>query len=235
MENYRLEKRTSRKSLYGVVWLVFGIGLFALFASVFLTYATGGAWLKGLFASGSPFGLALLLVGFVAFFAVSWFGRRMKLVTLVILYAFIIPFFAIAINISLLVYLPDVDLLPVLGIMMIPGGIMMIMGAIGYYELVNIRNVQTILIFLVVGFIIAFIISFFVRNDGFSWWISVLAVAIISLGTIIDFFMMRREIETAEYGDSREMFKVAAFYGIRMFFNYAILLLYVIRIFGGRR
>ncbi|SJZ63521.1 MAG0110 family membrane protein [Mycoplasmopsis verecunda] len=121
-----------------------------------------------------------------------------------------------------------------IAIMMIPAGVMVIAAILGLFNLVNIRLLWVFSTFLFIGFIITFIVSFFVYRAG--WYTTVIGTLLISVNMIVSWWQIRKNADAAQYIGRKEMLSRAMTDGIILFINYAQLLWYIISLMmGGKR
>ncbi|EFF41666.1 hypothetical protein MALL_0677 [Mycoplasmopsis alligatoris A21JP2] len=156
----------------------------------------------------------------------------MNLFFLLLGFFFSVPFLAFLIGTSLAFYLPNLNLQWTFLLFAAPVVIMGIFGIIGYYELIDITKISRLSMVLGVVFLICVIVSFFIYGPSLHMLITVVGLILICLGTSIDFYVMRREFETAIYHDKKQMVKISVYFGIRLFFNYVMMLYYLIRFLG---
>ncbi|WP_408634340.1 MAG0110 family membrane protein [Mycoplasmopsis alligatoris] len=205
---------------------MFFIGLLTFF------YWATNSWFTETISKNPTAFLVVIIIGLISFFVVSIFGSRMNLFFLLLGFFFSVPFLAFLIGTSLAFYLPNLNLQWTFLLFAAPVVIMGIFGIIGYYELIDITKISRLSMVLGVVFLICVIVSFFIYGPSLHMLITVVGLILICLGTSIDFYVMRREFETAIYHDKKQMVKISVYFGIRLFFNYVMMLYYLIRFLG---
>ncbi|MFV8401166.1 MAG0110 family membrane protein [Mycoplasma sp. 005V] len=181
------------------------------------------------------------IVLFVLTFIITMFISAIKNnVIKLLLFPIIILFYGIVIGIAFYIYfmvrynITEItwNLIPqMIGVMLIPAGVMIVAAILGLFNLINIRALGIFSSFLFVAFIITFLVSFFVfRAD---WYVIVIGTALISINMIIQWWQIRRTADMAQYMDGKEMWSQAIISGVMLFISYAQLLWYVITLMTG--
>ncbi|QGZ97909.1 hypothetical protein GE118_03815 [Mycoplasma sp. NEAQ87857] len=235
-DEFVVVKDKNRTMFYGLTLTFFSIAVLLMFGLSFATlYILRSQFFVELFLSNKglylTIGWAVLLIATIF---IIWFLNRMKLVGLIISFPIVLITLSSGIGILLNQYQylnPNTDVVKLLGIMLIPAAIMLVAGILGTFNLVDMRAISIVSILLFVAFIIAFIVSFFV--DRANWWIAVIGVALLSITSIINWYIIRKEADLATYNTPKEVVTKALYFGINTFILYAQLLWYILEMFIG--
>ncbi|WLP85604.1 MAG0110 family membrane protein [Mycoplasma seminis] len=183
--------------------------------------------------------IALVVIFLVNFFLTMFIGMFKNPYVKLALFPVFIIFYGIVIALAFFAYFnlasPETmnNMPAMIGIMLIPAGVMVIAAILGLFQLVNIRVMWIFVAFLSVAFLITFFVSFFVYRA--NWYVTVIGTALISINMIIQWWMIRKTADVAQYMSKRDMLSIAIQEGILLFISYAQLLWYVIMLFVGRR
>ncbi|MFV8477101.1 MAG0110 family membrane protein [Mycoplasma sp. Z355B] len=243
-EVYGTEGVASRAQFYAVMLATFIVGLIAM-----LSVAAGfSMWFgtesfQSIASNHTGALIATFVVLFVLTFVITLFIQKIKSNWFKLLvFPIVIVFYGIAIGFAFYVYFivkyntneVSLNQIPqMIGIMLIPAGVMIVAAILGLFNLINIRALGIFSGFLFVAFIITFIVSFFVFKA--DWYAIVIATALISINMIIQWWQIRNTADMVQYMDTKDMWSQAIISGVMLFISYAQLLWYIITLMTGSR
>ncbi|WP_322909073.1 MAG0110 family membrane protein [Mycoplasmopsis felis] len=180
----------------------------------------------------------LLIVGVIGLLLVNWisvfFTRNIQKKVL-----FSAPFefiFWISILTGLLSYLrfsdENINVENILLVSLIPIGILFVSGLIGYFDLIKQKVLIILGSLLSFGLLIMFIISFFVLNIQPLY--SIISILLISIFVAIEIYAARKEIESMNSLDNKEINLFGLYLGVRLFSSSIALFYHILLLFFGR-
>ncbi|TDV24372.1 hypothetical protein BCF59_0337 [Mycoplasmopsis mustelae] len=132
-------------------------------------------------------------------------------------------------------YIYELDSITFLAIALLPLGIILISGLIGYFQLIKEFFLYFFIGILSVALLVMFFVSIFVFR--ITWYYSLVSVILISAITVADIMQAKKEVENVVWMDSNIQFRFAFDLGIRLFISAAMLLFYILQLFmsSGKR
>ncbi|UWV78985.1 hypothetical protein NWE59_02960 [Mycoplasmopsis felis] len=180
----------------------------------------------------------LLIVGVIGLLLVNWisvfFTRNIQKKVL-----FSAPFefiFWISILTGLLSYLrfsnENINVENILLVSLIPIGILFVSGLIYYFDLIKQKVLIILGSLLSFGLLIMFIISFFVLNIQPLY--SIISILLISIFVAIEIYTAKKEIESMNSLDNKEINLFGLYLGVRLFSSSIALFYHILLLFFGR-
>ncbi|MFV8469949.1 MAG0110 family membrane protein [Mycoplasma sp. VS509_3] len=241
-EAYEVESVASTSQFYAVMLATFIVGLIAMLsvAAGFSVWFGSDTFLS--LATNNPVALiATFAVLFILTLIITIFIPRIKNnIFKLVIFPIVILFYGLVIGLAFVMYfiakynINEIQwsLIPqMIGIMLIPAGIMIVAAILGLFNLINIRALGIFSAFLFVGFLITLIVSLFVYKA--DWYAIVIGTVLISINMIIQWWQVRKTADMAQYMSKKDMCSQAIIAGIMLFISYAQLLWYIITLMTG--
>lgn len=120
----------------------------------------------------------------------------------------------------------------ILLVSLIPIGILFVSGLIGYFDLIKQKVLIILGSLLSFGLLIMFIISFFVLNIQPLY--SIISILLISIFVAIEVYTAKKEIESMNSLDNKEINLFGLYLGVRLFSSSIALFYHILLLFFGR-
>ncbi|WP_406614653.1 MAG0110 family membrane protein [Mycoplasma corogypsi] len=162
---------------------------------------------------------AIGVLTFVVIILMWFMSPRRRILTFISIPIFILYFsIIIGYGLSFGVNKAGFDANVILAIFFIPGLILLIAGILGICRLVHIKTIWLLSGILFAGLIIAIIVS--VVYARAYWWIPTIAIASISVTSIISFWNIRTTADNIQFASTSEIISHGIYYGVQMFIFY---------------
>jgi len=222
----------SRKFLANVfAWMFVALGISAGFAYSFANVAS----LKDLLIdpiTNQPTGLSfIVMLSPLVFVLTMSFGvNRISYAGLSIIFIL----YSIATGVSFSFILWEYTKSSVLGVFLTSSLVFGIMAVAGYTTKTDLTKFGSLLIFALVGVIIATFINFFLHSQTLDYLVSYIGVAVFVGLTAYDVQKLKNIGAGIQYGEASSK-KMALMGGLTLYLDFINLFLFLIRIFGRRR
>ncbi|MGL5205296.1 MAG: Bax inhibitor-1/YccA family protein [Metamycoplasmataceae bacterium] len=116
---------------------------------------------------------------------------------------------------------------------LVPSGIFVIMGLLGYFQIFDFSKLGPFLFFATIGLIFFSIFVYFFGGDTTQKWYSLAGIIIFSLWIGFDIWWIQRTSQQIEFNggmEKAELIRIGLVFGIRLFIDFINILLFVARL-----
>ncbi|MGL5732924.1 MAG: Bax inhibitor-1/YccA family protein [Metamycoplasmataceae bacterium] len=116
---------------------------------------------------------------------------------------------------------------------LVPSGIFVIMGLLGYFQIFDFSKLGPFLFFATIGLIFFSIFLYFFGGETSEKWYSLAGIVIFSLWIGFDIWWIQRTSEQIEFNggaEKSELVRIGLMFGIRLFIDFINILLFVARL-----
>ncbi|VEU70241.1 MAG0110 family membrane protein [Mycoplasmopsis glycophila] len=236
---FSLDDTKAAKKFYGITASIFSICVALCLAfALTLTYifTSGNFNFSAWVASHLPHFFIPAAIIFILTIIFSYRLNRLSLPWLFVASVVFIIFFGFLIGVILGTQIQDIkqNAWKIVAILLAPVGIMFVMGILGYFELVDMRSIKVIASVLLFVFIILVIASFFIFSNKMEMVISAIAIAVLSLSTILQFYVMKKKAHEMKFAPNTTVWREGTYAGINLFLTYIQLVRFLLDIYGRR-
>ncbi|MGL5617835.1 MAG: MAG0110 family membrane protein [Metamycoplasmataceae bacterium] len=116
---------------------------------------------------------------------------------------------------------------------LVPSGIFVIMGLLGYFQIFDFSKIGPFLFFATIGLIFFSIFIHFFGGDTSEKWYSIAGIIIFSLWIGFDIWWIQRTSQQIEFNsgiEKAELVRIGLIFGIRLFIDFINILIFVARL-----
>ncbi|MGL4252143.1 MAG: Bax inhibitor-1/YccA family protein [Metamycoplasmataceae bacterium] len=231
------EKASTKNLLisYALMWMGIGVAIIFLMTYLVMSVEPIRDFVSRIAFSAMGW-IMLLIINMVLSLTIFLLMNKLSLSVLAILYlAFV---FIQGLFISTTLYYsgfgPEAEgIKNVFLLFLVPSGIFVIMGFLGYFQIFDFSKIGPFLFFATIGLIFFSIFVYFFGGDTSQKWYSIIGIVIFSLWIGFDIWWIQRTSQQIEFNggmEKNELIRIGLIFGLRLFIDFINILLFVVRL-----
>lgn len=235
---YEYTKNNNKLLSFSLMWFSLAISLVLLFSlGVSFIEPMRDFFVNFFNVLGFSFWIIIPLVQIGLVFLINYLIYKNKSLFSIVLSFFIFVFIeSIVVAFIFIVYSPNLaQNRNILLVLLIPFGILIFMGILGYFKIFNFSKILPILIFSTFALAITGILFWFILDDVLIVTYSFISVLLFSVWIGFDMYVIRRtseEMSRVNNYTNSDYLKVSISFGLKLFLDFINILLSLIRIVG---
>ncbi len=228
-------KPTAKNRLisFSLMWV--GIGVAIIFLMTFLFMLNPDNWFINKLSNSLTWSI-LIVINLVLIIALSFYSYKMSLTVMFWMYMIFIFIEGIFVSTTISMYFPlfnESSVRNIFLLFLVPSGIFVIMGLLGFFEVLDFSKLLPFISFATLGLIIFSIFLLFFGGSSSEKWFSLLGIIIFSFWIGFDIWWIQRtsdELESCGGVSTQEMLRLSLFFGLRLFVDFVRILTLFLRL-----